>query len=402
MSWGSLGKGRLSVVLALGTTQTVTWASTYYLPAVLAVPIARALDIPNAWVFAAFSGALIVMASVAPFVGRQIDQRGGRIVLSLSHIVIAAGLALLAVAQGTQSMLIAWLVLGIGMAMGMYDAAFAALAGFYGMEARGPITGITLLGGFASTIGWPIHAVLEQAYGWRTACLVWAAVHVLICLPMSLATLPRPGTTHAPQSTAKATSSDDEPAAADASTKRTMLLVALLFSSAWFVTGAMATHLPRLLQEFGATATGAIAAAALVGPAQVAARVAEFSLLGNLHPLVSTRIATALHPIGAAALMLLGGPGAAAFAILHGAGNGMLTIARGTLPLALFGASGYGFRQGLISAPARMTQATSPFLFALVLDVSPLWAITLSTALMLLSLTILLVLGGQPRPDKAG
>jgi predicted MFS family arabinose efflux permease len=393
MSWAALGNGRLRVVLALGTTQTISWASTYYLPAVLAQPMARSLGIPSAWVFAIFSCALIVMAALAPIVGRQIDTRGGRAVLALSHLVIAAGLALLAMAQGTASLALAWAVLGVGMAMGMYDAAFAALAGFYGREARSPITGITLLAGFASTIGWPIHAVLEQTYDWRTACLVWAAVHVVVCLPISIGFLPKPERVHLPATGDQPKAASADAAPTDSSAARTMWLIALLFSSAWFVTGAMATHLPRLLQEFGASATGAIAAAALVGPAQVAARLAELSLLGNVHPLISTRIATALHPIGAAALLALGGPAAAAFAVLHGAGNGMLTIARGTLPLALFGPTGYGFRQGLISAPARMTQATAPFLFALVLDASPVGAIALSATLMLLSLAILLVLG---------
>ena len=383
------GSKRTSVVLALGVTQTISWASSYYIPAILAVPIARELKLPNDRVFAAFTAALVLMAVVAPLVGRHIDRIGGRTVLSLSHVVIAVGLSALALANGPWLMASAWLILGFGMALGLYDAAFAALAGFYGKEARSPITGVTLLGGFASTIGWPIHAVLEQRYGWRVTCLVWAATHILLCLPLSLLALPR----HS--SSAKGPAQDETSTAVEApppAQRSTMVLISLLFAAAWFVTGSMAVHLPRLLESLGATATAAIAAGVLVGPAQVAARLIEFSAMRKAHPIVSARIATILHPIGAAILFWIGAPAVAVFAVLHGAGNGMLTIVRGTLPLALFGPQGYGFRQGMISAPARLTQALSPFLFGLIVDSSPLIALLLSSSLMLLSFTILLAL----------
>jgi MFS family permease len=376
------------VVLALGTTQTLVWASTYYLPAILAIPIARELNVPNAWLFGAFTAALLVMGAAGPVVGREIDRRGGRVVLAWANVVIAVGLASLAFSHSMVSLAAAWLVLGVGMAMGMYDAAFAALAGIYGRAARGPITGITLMGGFASTIGWPISAAVEAAYGWRSVCLLWAGVNLLICLPLHVFLLPKPhmgGATLAQPAAAEA-------AASDTDTRRAILVLAVMFSAAWFVTGAMATHLPRLLQEMGATATAAIAAGALIGPAQVAARLVEFGLFRNVHPLLSGRIAVAMHPIGGVILALVGAPAAAVFALLHGAGNGLLTIVRGTLPLAMFGSTAYGLRQGLLGAPARLTQATSPFLFGLVLDASPLLAIGLSSLLMLVALACLLML----------
>lgn len=388
MSAPAAGANRTRVVLALGATETLSWASTYYLPAILAIPIAKDLDIPNAWVFGAFTAALLVMGAAGPFVGREIDRRGGRAVLAFSNIVIATGLVLLAMSQNFALLAVAWLVLGIGMAMGLYDAAFAALAGIYGRAARGPITGITLLAGFASTIGWPISAAIDAAYGWRAACLAWAGVHVLICLPLNGLLLPGPV---AQQNVAAPASSEgDTPTSADAT--KSIWLLAFMFSVAWFVTGAMATHLPRLLQEMGTSATAAIAASMFIGPAQVASRLVEFGLFRNLHPLFSARIAVTLHPIGAACLAALGAPTAVIFTILHGAGNGLLTIARGTLPLALFGSTAYGLRQGLLGAPARLTQATSPFLFGLVLDFSPIAAILLSSTLMLIALTCLLML----------
>jgi MFS family permease len=162
--------GARRVVIALGTAQTLAWASSYYLPAILGAPMAAELGMPASWVFGAFSGALVLSALLGPAVGRAIDRRGGRDVLALSNLVLAGGLVLLAIAHGPAVMVAGWLVLGAGMAMGLYDAAFATLAGLYGRAARGPITGITLIAGFASTVGWPLSAMLDEAVGWRGAC----------------------------------------------------------------------------------------------------------------------------------------------------------------------------------------------------------------------------------------
>src|SRR6476646_8071528 len=165
-----------TVVAVLGTTQTLAWASSFYLPAILGVPIANALGIAPTLFFGLFSGALLLSAATAPYVGQLIDRHGGRAVLSASNLVLAIGLALLGLAQGIASLAVAWVVLGLGMAMGLYDPAFAALTRLYGRAARGPITGITLIAGFASTIGWPLTAFLEAQYGWSETCLIWAAL----------------------------------------------------------------------------------------------------------------------------------------------------------------------------------------------------------------------------------
>ncbi len=380
--------GARPVVLALGTAQTLAWGSSYYLPAILAAPMAAEFAIPASWVFGAFSAALILSALLGPAVGRAIDMRGGRGVLAASNLVLAAGLLGLALAQGTTSMALAWLVLGLGMAMGLYDAAFATLAGLYGRAARGPITGITLIAGFASTVGWPLSALLEEALGWRGACLGWAALHLLIGLPLNrLLVPPAPP----PERGAPASGGAEVPP------RFAMPLLAFVFAATWFVTGAMAAHLPALLQAAGASAAGAVAAAALVGPAQVAARLAEFGLLRRFHPLVSARLATLGHPLGAVALATFGGPAVMAFTLLHGMGNGVLTIAKGTLPLAVFGPSGYGARQGLLSAPARLLQAVSPFLFGLLLEGAGLGvALTLTAGLSLSACVALLALRAAP------
>jgi MFS family permease len=369
---------RSVVVAALGTAQTLAWGSSYYLPAILADPIAAGLDLSRTVVFGIFSGALLVSAFLGPTVGRVIDQHGGRGVLAFSNLILAAGLVLLGTAQGIVTLTIAWAFMGVGMAMGLYDPAFATLTGLYGRAARGPITGITLIAGFASTVGWPLSASLEGHFGWRGACLVWAGLHILVGLPLNRLLIPKappPG---------KLFQAEGEMAAA--APRGAMPLLAFVFAATWFVTGAMAAHLPRLLEITGASATAAIAAAALVGPAQVGARLVEFGALRKMHPLISARLAAVLHPIGALVLLATGPAAITAFSVLHGAGNGLLTIAKGTLPLAIFGPIGYGHRSGVLGAPARATQAASPLIFGILIDHFGAGALVISAGLCLSAL----------------
>jgi MFS family permease len=368
--------GRITVVAGLGTTQTISWASSYYLPAILGAPIAAALHLPGSVFFGLFSGALLLSAVIGPSVGHLIDHHGGRAVLAASNLVIAAGLIILAAAQGVAGLVIAWMVLGIGIGMGLYDPAFAALTWLYGREARTAITGITLIAGFASTIGWPLSAIFLNEWGWRPACLIWAGLNMLLAAPLNWLILPRHGAPPALAPAATELPATEPPRAA-------MPILAFFFAATWFVQGAMAAHLPGLLRAAGASSTAAIAAAAMVGPAQVGARVVEFSLLRSFHPVSSARIPSMLHPIGAAIIIVFGAPGIITFALLHGAGNGMITIAEGTLPLALFGPQGYERRNGLLSVPARVLQSAAPFLFGLLLDRVGIAAVGLSAGLCL-------------------
>ncbi len=346
------------------------------MPAILGAPIAAALHLPSGVFFGLFSAALLLSAVVGPSVGRLIDRHGGRSLLAASNLVIASGLIILAEANGTAGLVIAWAVLGVGIGMGLYDPAFAALTGLYGREARGAITGITLIAGFASTIGWPLSAVFLHESGWRAACLIWATLNLLVACPINWLAIPRHGAPPERPQAMTGLSTEEPPRLA-------MPILAFFFAATWFVQGAMAAHLPGLLQAAGASSTAAIAAAALVGPAQVGARIVEFGLLRSFHPVASARIASVLHPIGAAFLVALGAPGIIAFALLYGAGNGMITIAKGTLPLALFGPQGYGRRSGLLSVPARVLQSSSPFLFGLLLDRAGIGAVGLSAGLCL-------------------
>jgi predicted MFS family arabinose efflux permease len=385
-------RSRALVIAMLGTAQTLAWASSYYLPAILAGPIAAGIGVPSTWVFGAFSGALLIAAFAGPAVGRFIDRHGGRGVLAFSNIVLACGLVVLAVTHGVVMLCVAWAVLGVGMALGLYDAGFAALTALYGSGARGPITGITLLAGFASTVSWPLSTFLNDTLGWRETVLVWAALNVVIGLPLNLL-LPVPAHVAHPAARSTRQRIGWKP-------YREMFLLAFVFAAAWFVTGAMAAHLPELLERAGATPFAAIAAAALVGPAQVAARLVEFLLLRRSHPLVSARFAAALHPLGAAVLVLVGPAGATAFAVLYGAGNGLLTIARGTVPLAVFGPDGYGERTGLLGAPARAAQAFAPLLSGLLLGAMGVSVVYVSAALCLAALAALLCLRARPGQSR--
>ncbi|WP_406672496.1 MFS transporter [Natronospira sp.] len=383
---------RRRVSLVLGLTQTLAWGSTYYLPAILAEPMARDLGVSVGNVFGAFSLALILTAFLGPAAGQRIDGRGGRGLLATSNLLFAAGLLALGLAQGPVTLWLAWAIIGVGMAVGLYEAAFATLTGFYGRQARGPITGITLMAGFASTVCWPITGWLDAEFGWRAACFTWSAAHMLIGLPLNLLL---------PKATQVEVSHTGQPQTPQTPPRFAMPLLALVFAITWILSTAMAAHLPRLLQETGLTAAAAIGLAALVGPAQVAARLLEFSLLRRFHPMVSARLASTAHPLGALAVLLSGAPAAAMFALLHGAGNGILTIAKGTLPLAIFGPHGYGRRQGWLMAPARFGQAFAPFLFTLLIERFGSGALAVSAALGLLAFGALTLLQHLMRNDYA-
>jgi MFS family permease len=372
------------VVASLGLAQTLAWGSTYYLPAILANAMAAELGIATAWIFTAFSAGLLVAAFLGPTAGRLIDVHGGRRVLPLSNVVMAAGLALLGFSQELVSLFAAWLVIGVGTSAGLYEAAFATLAGIYGRDARRSITGITLIAGFASTVCWPLSAYMDVTIGWRATCAVWAAAHLVIGMPIN-ALLPPPQ---------RASEKKSEAAADQAPQGRLLVMIGLafVFAAAWFCSTAMAAHLPRVLQESGASLAAAVAAAALVGPAQVGARVLEFWLMRHVHPIVSARIASLAHPVGAVGLIAVGAPAASPFAVIHGAGNGVMTIASGALPLALFGAGGFGLRQGLLMAPARVVSASAPFVFDLLLARYGTYSLLVTSCLGLAAFAVLMVL----------
>jgi predicted MFS family arabinose efflux permease len=382
-----------TTTIALGVSQTIGFGSTYYLPAILAEPMAQELGVDPPWIFGGFTLALLLIAALGPQAGRWIDRRGGRAVLCLSSVVFAAGLALLGMAQGLAGVYLAWIVIGFGMAFGLYEAAFATLVYLMGRDTRSAITGVTLIAGFASTVAWPLSAWMEANYGWRVACFGWAAINLTLGLGANLLV---PAAGRAGREEAADAIADDAPAD-PVRDRRIMIVLSCAFGAGLFISTSMAAHLPRLLEQAGATPVAAVAAGALIGPAQVAARLIEFRFLQNVHPLFVARSAMATHPAAVALLLVLGGPAAAAFTIIHAAGNGIQTISKGTLPLALFGPVGYGRRQGLISAPGRVAQAFAPVLFGLLIERAGAHALWLTAALGLMAAASLWLLAPERR-----
>lgn len=348
-------------VVAVGFGQLLAWGSSYYLLAILARPMASALGLNPVVVYAEFSVALLLAAALGPAAGALIDRHGGRRVLLVSNAVFAAGLGMLAVAQGAASLALGWLLIGVAMPMGLYDAAFSTLVGLYRAEARRSIVGVTLIAGFASSVSWPLTAALDAHVGWRGACCAWALLHLLVGASIHRLLLPA-GRPAAPLHAAPPVDAPAPPGNA------TLWLLAGVFTCNGFVFASMAAHLPRVLQAAGCTPVAAVAAASLLGVSQVAARLADGALLSRLHPLVSARLSMVMHPLGAALLGSLGAPLATLFTALHGAGVGLMTIVKGTLPLALFGAAGFGRRAGLLEAPSRVAQALAPIAFGAALD----------------------------------
>ena len=242
---------RMGTIIALGTAQTIAWASSYYMPAILAAPIARDLGVTSTVVFGSLSGALVIAGLIGPRVGHAIDTFGGRGLLATSNLVFAVGLLLLSAAAGPRLLIAAWIALGLGMGLGLYEAAFATLTRIYGSAARRPITGITLIAGFASTVGWPLTSWLDAHFGWRIACQIWAGIHIVLALPLNLA-LPRAANPVAEQH------GDEAQVASGQSESFQMAAVAYVFAATGFVSSGMSAIMPALLVLLGATPSAAL------------------------------------------------------------------------------------------------------------------------------------------------
>ena len=365
-------------VSVTGAGQVIASAGAHYLPAVIAIPASRELALAPAILFAGFSIALGVSALAGPFVGKMVDRFGGRPVLMSSNLIFALGLTCLGFAEGMWSVLFGYAILGLGMAAGLFEVAFSAIVRLFGKNSRNPITGVTLIAGFASFVGWTVSVFVESKFGWSGVCWFWACVHILVGLPLN-ALLPSPLTANATAATATATytstassappppSSPPHTDPAPIPSKYTAFLLAFVFAANSFVGMGLMIHMPRMLEGMGVPLALAFTIGALVGPSQVLGRLIDFFFMRRWHPLVSTRLAALTHPIGGALLLVFGAPFALAFVILHGIGNGILIIARGTLPLAIFGTKGYGQRQGWLMMPSKFAQAAAPFLFGLAL-----------------------------------
>jgi MFS family permease len=376
---------RLWLISALGIMQIFAWGGTFYLPAILAASISQDTGWPLVWIVGGLSIGLVVAGIVAPRVGVAIDRHGGRYVLTISCVTLAAGL----VVVGTSGMLwlyvLGWMLLGMGMGAGLYDAAFATLGQIYGMKARSAITALTLWGGFSSTVSWPLSAWLLDAFGWRGTCFVYAGILLLICLPMIRAALP---------AYVRRTRRSD-PAHVSVPfvftphehRQKALIMIALMFAGA--IGALVSVHLILLLSGRGLSIDEAVLIGALIGPAQVGGRILEAANRERHHPLWTLTIAVGLMALGMV-LLATGFTATALAIILYGAGNGILSIAKGALPLATFGVERYARVMGQLARPSLLAQALAPALVAwLITDGDP--QVPLRVLALLASANVLVV-----------
>ncbi len=356
---------RVVVISVLGVTQIFAWGSSYYLPAVLAKPIAADTGWSLSWVVGGLSLGLLIAGLVSPWVGRAIARRGGRPVLAASAGLLAAGLSALALSHSLPAFLIAWLLIGLAMGAGLYDPAFATLGRLYGHGGRSAITTLTLFGGFASTVCWPLSAFLDAHLGWRGACLVYAGFQLAVALPAYLFALPRESLRPAPLP--ESPNSRTHAPASRGFRGSTFLLLASTITLSSVISTTLSVHLLTVLQAKGLTLAAAVGFGALVGPSQVAARTVEMVIARYHHPIWTKVASTSLVATGLAALWF-DTPIIPLALALYGAGIGLESIARGTLPLAIFGPERYPVIMGRIAMPSLIAQAAAPSIGAALIE----------------------------------
>ena len=355
------GRSRLTVISALGIVEILAWGSSFYLPAVLAGPVAADTGWPLAWVVGGLSIGLLVAAVASPRVGLAIHRHGGRPVLAGAAILLALGHVVLGLAPTLPVYLAGWLLLGLGMGCGLYDPAFATLGRLYGAEARPAITTLTLWGGFASTVCWPFSAFLVENVGWRGTSFAYAGLHLLVTLPLVLGLIPK-----VPASgNAKAEGSHRTEPLTPRERRAFLLMAGVLVMGGATMT-MVSVHLITLLQARGVALSAAVSYGALIGPSQVGARILEMANKGRHHPLWTLTVAMCLVALGLS-ILAAGLPAVGVALVLYGAGNGIYSIARGTVPLALFGPARYPVIVGRLARPGLIAQALAPSLGALAL-----------------------------------
>jgi MFS family permease len=349
------------VVGIIGTTQLVMWGVSYYLIGIFGPAIERELRWPQPWIYGGFSVALLAMGVVSPFAGRAVDRHGGSRTMATGCVLVAVACCGIAASHSVAAYYAAWLLMGASMRLTLYDAAFAALARRGGAESRRAMSQVTIFGALASTVFWPIGSVLLAAFGWRTAVLVYAAI--ALSMAWLLLRLPPEGRPPDPGSAASPTQSiSGRPEGARAAAWLFALITALIA----FLNTGMSSHMIAMLTGLGIGLGSAVWVSAFRGFGQVAGRLGELLFAGRLHPTQVNLVACLLIP-GAFALLALGGAQvvtALLFALTYGLGNGIATITRGSLPLVLFGAAGYGALVGRLLVPSFVLSAAAPLVYA--------------------------------------
>jgi len=358
--------GPWRAVPVLGVTQIISWGSIFYTPVLIVPLIATERGWSIAFAMGGFSVGLLTAGLVSPLVGRSIDRYGGHVVMTVGSLIGGLGLFLIVQAAQPLAYIAVWMVLGVAMAANLYDSAFASLGRIFGGNARRPITALTLAGGFASTVSWPATHYLIERVGWQGTYLIYAALLVAVSAPLHALALPR----HRHETDGAAAPTTQTPATVLPAHGVMFVLVASAFAAYAFVPSGLSAHLLAIFGRAGIDAGTVVWIGALFGPAQVGARLIEFSFGRDLHPLWVARFALASLLAAFAMLALLGisAATAAAFALMFGGANGLVTITRGAVPLALFGASGYGLLMGRLAAPFLLVQAAAPLVMAFVVD----------------------------------
>jgi MFS family permease len=356
-------------ITALGITQIISWGTTFYALGALSPDIAAAQGWSKTLIFGAFSAALLLSGTISRAAGGAIDRRGGRAMMSLGSVLAALGCAILSQASQQWIYIAGWLVLGVAMRFVLYDAAFPALAQLAGLRARRAISYLTLFGGLASTVFWPLSHVLSEQLGWQGTFLVYAGLHLFICLPLHVLTLTGKAVAESPQTAPGESLAIMAPLTGGARS-HAMAAFATVIALNGLVFSAISAHVVPLFEELGFSAAGAVAFAALVGPSQVASRIGDILLGHRMKVMNVGLIAVGLLPLSLA-VFILGGfslVAAIVFAVLYGMSNGLMTIAKGAVPLSLFGREGYGLVLGTIVTPQLILNAIAPTLFVFALD----------------------------------
>ncbi len=375
------------IVPALGVTQILAWGSSYYLPAVLAQPISVDTGWPLTWVVGGLSLGLLVSGLAAPFVGRLIHRHGGRPVLAASAVLLAAGLLGLAAAPNLVLFLAAWLIVGLGMSAGLYDAAFSTLGRIYGQKARQHITTLTLFGGFASTACWPLSAYFVSELGWRGACVAYAAIHLVLTLSIYILALPKQ-----PPALDDLKSAAGQPHVV-VRARTVFLVMAATITLSAMISTVISVHLLTILQARDIALAAAVALGALVGPSQVGARFIEMLIARYHHP-IWTKVVSVLLVAAGLGLLWTHAPVVTLALIFYGAGIGLESIARATVPLSIFGARDYAPIMGRLAMPSLIAQAAAPTIGALLIqafDIDTALAVVLVAALVNVALGVALL-----------
>lgn len=370
-------------IFVLGMLQILVWGGSFFLLAVMAEPIMRETDWDSHWVYGALSLGLLVSALLAPLSSRWVARQGGRMQLAGSGVIVGLGLLVIAVSQTLPVFMLAWVIIGAGMAMGLYEALFATLGALYAEHAGRAITGITLISGFATTVIWPVVALAIGHFGWRTTCLVYAVILIVVVAPLYLWVLP------AVQYKAVRKSEAVKPNASV--NRRLYLLLTWTFALGAIIMTAISVQLVAVLQGLGYSLASAIALSALVGPSQVASRILQV-LSSKRHPIWTALISSLL--VAAGMFLVAVSPQVTALGLLlYGCGNGLRAIVRGLLPLSLMPPQQYVALMGKMSRPSLIGQALTPLVGGYLLQhFGAMGVLTTLCALALINVLLVVVL----------